>query len=211
MAKGHGYHKKRKRNWQPETAPGYASRQKNAHGEGEYPPPHVLANPAFEAYYRESGIVPEAEWDDFMSTLRRPLGVSFRITGHEDEPTARSLRALIERKAAHELSGIVVDGEAIPPPRPISWMPGRSAWRYEVSRAVLRGKGVRKNPGTGRYLAERGTGTAKYQYLGAYDTPVEAAVAYAASRAGDLEAAYVHKGEAEKVKEAKKGELAPAQ
>ena len=68
MAKGHGYHKKRKRNWQPETAPGYASRQKNAHGEGEYPPPHVLANPAFEAYYRESGIVPEAEWDEETRT-----------------------------------------------------------------------------------------------------------------------------------------------
>ena len=115
-------------------------------GEGEYPPPYVLENAKFESYYREQAIVPDCEWDAFMGALRKPLGVSFRITGHEDEPTARSLRALIERKAAHELSGIVVDGEAIPPPRPISWMPGRSAWRYEVSRAVLRGKGVRKNP-----------------------------------------------------------------
>ena len=141
MAKGHGYHKKRKRNWQPETAPGYASRQKNAHGEGEYPPPHVLANPAFEAYYRESGIVPEAEWDDFMSTLRRPLGVSFRITGAPSDPSAIALCEFMRERHMSKLTGLVLAGESIPPPKPIAWYPGQLAWRFEVSRAQLRGKG----------------------------------------------------------------------
>ena len=61
MGKG-GYRKGRKR--PNDSGPGgYASRQKHANGEGDYPPEHVLENPAFETYYRESGIVPEAEWD----------------------------------------------------------------------------------------------------------------------------------------------------
>jgi hypothetical protein len=61
MGKG-AYRKGRKR--PNDSGPGgYASRQKHANGEGDYPPEHVLENPAFETYYRESGIVPEAEWD----------------------------------------------------------------------------------------------------------------------------------------------------
>ena len=61
MGKG-GYRRGRKR--PNDSGPGgYASRQKHANGEGDYPPEHVLENPAFETYYRESGIVPEAEWD----------------------------------------------------------------------------------------------------------------------------------------------------
>ena len=69
MGKG-GYRKGRKR--PNDSGPGgYASRQKHANGEGDYPPEHVLENPAFETYYRESGIVPEAEWDAMSKP--RPL------------------------------------------------------------------------------------------------------------------------------------------
>ena len=42
---------------------------------------------------------------------------------------------------AFDHSGLVLGGEAIPPPKPISWYPGLLAWRFEVSRAQLRGKG----------------------------------------------------------------------
>ena len=35
----------------------------------------------------------------------------------------------------------MLGGEAIPPPKPIAWYPGLLAWRFEVSRAQLRGKG----------------------------------------------------------------------
>eukprot|EP00965_Chrysotila_dentata_P023927 793085-Pleurochrysis_carterae.AAC.4 len=50
-------------------------------GEGEYPPAPVLESQAFESFYKGQQLVPESEWEDFMATLRRPLGVSFRITG----------------------------------------------------------------------------------------------------------------------------------
>ena len=161
MGKG-GYRKGRKR--PNDSGPGgYASRQKHANGEGDYPPEHVLENPAFETYYRESGIVPEAEWDavwkpwptrpasaaqaasgsnprlaeaqgslergsgaesslrsasrcpepaccprrweDFMKTLRRPLGVSFRITGAPSDPGAVALGEFMRARHMTQLTG----------------------------------------------------------------------------------------------------------
>ena len=103
MGKG-GYRKGRKR--PNDSGPGgYASRQKHANGEGDYPPEHVLENPAFETYYRESGIVPEAEWDDFMKTLRRPLGVSFRITGAPSDPGAVALGEFMRARHMSQLTG----------------------------------------------------------------------------------------------------------
>ena len=42
---------------------GDSKRQKKANGEGEYPPAHVLESQAFESYYKECGVVPEAEWE----------------------------------------------------------------------------------------------------------------------------------------------------
>lgn len=40
-----------------------------------------MHNADFEEYYKEQGIVPEGEWDAFMTTLRKALPVTFRING----------------------------------------------------------------------------------------------------------------------------------
>ena len=48
-------------------------------------------------------------------------------------------------------------------------------------------RGVVKNPGTGKYDADRGAGTSKHKYLGSFNTAVEAAVAYAAAVAQEKE------------------------
>ena len=45
------------------------------------------------------------------------------------------------------LGSLEVDGAPVPPPTPIAWYPGRLAWRFDVSRSVLRGKGVCKTGG----------------------------------------------------------------
>ena len=114
-------------------------------GEGEYPPPHTLESAAFESYYKESGVVPADEWDAFIARLREPLGVSFRITGHHDDPGAASLRAYMEKTHMSKLKDLVLDEQPVPPPYPIEWFPGRMAWRFDVSRSTLRGKGALKN------------------------------------------------------------------
>jgi len=125
-----------------ETGDGEGKRHKQ---DGEYPPPHVLTSGPFETYYRECGIVGEEEWDAFITTLRDPLGVSFRITGHPDDPASVSLRDYMERQHLSLLSGLELDGQPVPPPYPITWYGNRMAWRFDVSRNVLRGKGAMKN------------------------------------------------------------------
>ena len=124
-----------------ESAPGA---KKAAPCPGEYPPLPVLESAAFESYYRESGIVPDSEWDAFLSSLRQPLGVSFRITGHPSDPSSIALRDYMERQHVSRLGSLVVDDKLVPPPYPISWYPGRMAWRFDVSRSILRGKGELK-------------------------------------------------------------------
>lgn len=114
-------------------------------GTDGYPPPPLLENEHFETYYRGLGLVPPSEWDAFLAALRTPLGVSFRITGRPDDPTALALRDWMERKHVQRMQQLVVPGAgAVPPPTPIPWLPGRLAWRFDVSRATLRGKGVRR-------------------------------------------------------------------
>uniref|UniRef100_A0A7S4C5M2 SAM-dependent MTase RsmB/NOP-type domain-containing protein n=1 Tax=Chrysotila carterae TaxID=13221 RepID=A0A7S4C5M2_CHRCT len=125
-------------------------------GEGEYPPAPVLESQAFESFYKGQQLVPESEWEDFMATLRRPLGVSFRITGSAQDPQALALRERIERDFVAKMQGMVVDGQPLPPPVPIAWLPDRLCWRFDVSRAVLRGKGARRREGEPeRPLAEQ--------------------------------------------------------
>ena len=124
---------------------GDQKRSKNADGEGDYPPPHVLESKLFESYYRECGVVPEDEWEAFIGRLKQPLGVSFRITGHDDDPASISLRNYMEKVHIAKLANLVMDEQPVPPPYPIAWYPGRMAWRFDVSRSILRGKGALKN------------------------------------------------------------------
>lgn len=56
----------------------------------------VMENQKFEDYYKLQGIVPEGEWDAFMTTLRKPLPVTFRINGRGR--FAEALRLSIESK-----------------------------------------------------------------------------------------------------------------
>ena len=78
---------------------------------------------------------------------RQPLGTSFRITGHPEDPAAVALRNYMEENHIAHMRELDLDGTPVPPPKPIAWYPGRLAWRFDVSRSVLRGKGVRKNAG----------------------------------------------------------------
>lgn len=51
----------------------------NEDGDGYQKTP--TENDRFEEYYKEQGIVPEGEWEDFMNSLRTPLPATFRING----------------------------------------------------------------------------------------------------------------------------------
>ena len=101
MGKG-AYRKGRKR--PNDSGPGgYASRQKHANGEGDYPPEHVLENPAFETYYRESGIVPEGEWDAVWKPWpTRPASAAQAASG--SNPRLAEAQGSLERGSGAESS-----------------------------------------------------------------------------------------------------------
>ena len=43
----------------------------------------VKENALFEKYYKQLGIMPDEEFSTFMSTLKRPLPITFRITSYK--------------------------------------------------------------------------------------------------------------------------------
>ena len=65
------------------------------------------------------GLIPEPEWDQFLSTIKEDLPAAFRITGHR--ALAECVLACLERKYFKQLVEVEVDGEKIPPPRPLQW------------------------------------------------------------------------------------------
>jgi hypothetical protein len=46
----------------------------------------TFRNRDFEEYYKRQEIVPESEWDDFITAMRRNLPTTFRITGNKRYP-----------------------------------------------------------------------------------------------------------------------------
>ncbi|GJN20554.1 hypothetical protein PR202_gb07946 [Eleusine coracana subsp. coracana] len=91
--------------------------------------PFATENPAFEEYYKEQRIVPEEEWDNYMSMLRKPLPATFRIN-------ARTLDMLhIMILFWH---GQVSDEHGEDAIRPLPWYPGNLAWHLNFSRMELR-------------------------------------------------------------------------
>lgn len=80
--------------------------------------------------------MPESEWEEFEATMRSTLPISFRLTGTASEASVASLRSYM--KQAHVGSVLSAGGRKL---EPIAWYPNEMAWRFDVSRAELRGKG----------------------------------------------------------------------
>ena len=87
-----------------------------------YVPPHISL-PSLQG----QGLVPEEEWDQFMSILRQPLPSTFRITGTHHVATA--VRECLQHTFFVELSKALQsssgegegEGEELAPPTPLPW------------------------------------------------------------------------------------------
>ena len=64
---------------------------------------HDLNNAAFEEYYKTQHIVPDGEWDAFMTALRTPLPTTFRING--SGRFAADLRDRLDRDFLSQFGG----------------------------------------------------------------------------------------------------------
>ncbi|KAM8966633.1 RNA cytosine C(5)-methyltransferase NSUN2 [Pelodytes ibericus] len=99
-------------------------------------PEIIKENKLFEHYYQELKIVPDGEWEQFMSTLREPLPSTIRITGYKSH--AKEILHCLKNKYFKELQDIEVDGQKIDAPQPLSWYPEDLAWHTNMSRKIIR-------------------------------------------------------------------------
>ena len=99
-----------------------------------------MENAAFEAYYKAQKIVPEGEWEEFMTSLRTALPLTFRING--SGKFATDMRDQLEGTLFAELLEQSLRDEEtqaeIPPPKPLAWYPERLAWQCSYTRSQLR-------------------------------------------------------------------------
>ena len=99
-----------------------------------------MENAAFEAYYKAQKIVPEGEWEEFMTSLRTALPLTFRING--SGKFATDMRDQLEGTLFAELLEQSLRDEEtqaeIPPPKPLAWYPERLPWQCSYTRSQLR-------------------------------------------------------------------------
>ncbi|KAG2635622.1 hypothetical protein PVAP13_2NG400100 [Panicum virgatum] len=98
--------------------------------------PFATENPAFEEYYKEQQIIPEEEWDDFMSMLRKPLPSTFRINASCQ--FFQDICSQLENDFRKSLETEVSDEHEEDAIRPLPWYPGNLAWHLNFSRMQLR-------------------------------------------------------------------------
>ncbi|KZV87731.1 S-adenosyl-L-methionine-dependent methyltransferase [Exidia glandulosa HHB12029] len=95
-----------------------------------------LTNARFDAYYKLQGIVPDDEWETFSKTAATPLPVTFRLAG--SRIIGQEINNIIREVHIPALSGMVVDGVQVEPPKVIPWYPGGLAWQFNIEKRVLR-------------------------------------------------------------------------
>lgn len=105
-------------------------------GEGNGWQPFATENLAFEAYYKGQQIVPEEEWDAFMSMLRKPLPAAFRINASCQ--FFQDICSQLENDFRKSLETEVSDEHEKEAIRPLPWYPGNLAWHLNFSRMQLR-------------------------------------------------------------------------
>ncbi|KAF8421464.1 S-adenosyl-L-methionine-dependent methyltransferase [Tirmania nivea] len=93
-------------------------------------------NELYEKFYKESGLVPESEWETFWETLKRTLPTTFRFTGSKNH--ALSVVATLQDTYVPHLRDLVFEGQPVDPPAPIPWYPDNLAWGTTVGKSVIR-------------------------------------------------------------------------
>ncbi|CAJ0919554.1 unnamed protein product [Ranitomeya imitator] len=96
----------------------------------------IKENKLFEHYYQELKIVPEGEWEQFMSIMREPLPATIRITGYKSH--AKEILHCLKEKYFKEIQNIEVDGQKLEAPQPLNWYPDELAWHTNLSRKIIR-------------------------------------------------------------------------
>ncbi|SCU99888.1 LANO_0F04192g1_1 [Lachancea nothofagi CBS 11611] len=93
-------------------------------------------NEKWEKYYKDLGVIPENEWDEFKNTCQAQLPLTFRITGSRKH--AHEVLSLFEEQHLPNLTNCEFEGEPIAAPKRLPWYPENLAWQLDVSKQVIR-------------------------------------------------------------------------
>ncbi|XP_068188857.1 RNA cytosine C(5)-methyltransferase NSUN2 [Antennarius striatus] len=96
----------------------------------------VKENKLFEQYYKELGLVPEGEFEQFLEAMREPLPATIRITGYKSH--AKEILHCLKEKYFRDIQELEIDGQKIEAPQPLSWYPDEQAWHTNMSRKIIR-------------------------------------------------------------------------
>nr|XP_043638974.1 RNA cytosine-C(5)-methyltransferase NSUN2-like [Erigeron canadensis] len=96
--------------------------------------PFAIENAAFDAYYKEQGIVHPDEWDTFIEYLRKPLPSAFRI--NSSSQFCADLKSQLENEFTKDLQG--TDENEAEGIKSLPWYPDNFAWQSSFSRMQLR-------------------------------------------------------------------------
>ncbi|XP_008293392.1 RNA cytosine C(5)-methyltransferase NSUN2 [Stegastes partitus] len=96
----------------------------------------VKENKLFEHYYKEQGLVPEEEFEQFMDAMREPLPATIRITGYKSH--AKEILHCLKEKYFKDIQEVDIDGQKIEAPQALSWYPDEQAWHTNMSRKIIR-------------------------------------------------------------------------
>ncbi|SCU81581.1 LAFA_0C05952g1_1 [Lachancea sp. 'fantastica'] len=93
-------------------------------------------NEKWEKYYKDLGLIPEDQWDEFKKTCQAQLPLTFRITGSRKH--AHEVLSLFEEQHLPNLTNCEFEGEVIKAPTRLPWYPENLAWQLDVSKQVIR-------------------------------------------------------------------------
>ncbi|CAF0962405.1 unnamed protein product [Rotaria sordida] len=92
----------------------------------------VKENALFEKYYKAMNLVPDDEWDAFLSALKEPLPVTFRVAGFRTHAFA------VMHQIREQYFQLLESSTTIDKPKELVWYPGSLAWQLNLSRSKLR-------------------------------------------------------------------------
>uniref|UniRef100_A0A3Q3XLJ2 tRNA (cytosine(34)-C(5))-methyltransferase n=1 Tax=Mola mola TaxID=94237 RepID=A0A3Q3XLJ2_MOLML len=96
----------------------------------------IKENKLFEHYYKEQGLVPGGEFEQFMEAMREPLPATIRITGYKSH--AKEILHCLKEKYFKDIQELEIDDQKIEAPQALSWYPDEQAWHTNMSRKIIR-------------------------------------------------------------------------
>ncbi|KAI9596681.1 S-adenosyl-L-methionine-dependent methyltransferase [Syncephalis fuscata] len=94
------------------------------------------SNPVLESYYKEQNVVPEEEWESFLTYLRTELPTTFRVTG--TRKVATELNENIKKKYIPILTNITIDDKPVEAPTNLPWYPNGFGWQLLSSKMAVK-------------------------------------------------------------------------